>query len=129
MPGCILVHRPEEVRARSRKMHAWATVHHSGLEHLPHTHPNHMISGVYYVKVPKDAAPIIFSDPRGRFPPFDDTITIKPHAGDLVLFPSWLTHQVPATPGSLSRISIAFNTPGDWAATTGVSAMMPLDLS
>ena len=37
----------DEVRARGRKLHAWAAVHRNGLQHLPHTHPGHMISGVY----------------------------------------------------------------------------------
>ena len=109
-------------------IHAWATVHRGGMHHLSHTHPDHMVSGVYYVSVPPQAGGIIFSDPRGRFPPFDETLTITPKAGDLILFPSWLTHEVAPTPGTTPRISIAFNTEGDWASTTGVSAEFPMEL-
>jgi uncharacterized protein (TIGR02466 family) len=117
-----------EVKARGRAIHAWATVHRGGIHHMSHTHPDHMVSGVYYVAVPPQAGGIIFSDPRGRFPPFDETLTITPKAGDLILFPSWLTHEVAPTTGTTPRISIAFNTEGDWASTTGVSAEFPMEL-
>ena len=62
----------------SQAIHAWATVHRGGIHHMSHTHPDHMVSGVYYVAVPPQAGGIIFSDPRGRFPPFDETLTITP---------------------------------------------------
>lgn len=90
---------------------------------------NSKVSGVYYVSVPEDAAPIIFSDPRGPHPPFDGTETIRPVAGDLILFPSWLQHQVPPTPGDDPRLSIAFNAAGRWSSTAGISADVPLDYS
>ena len=45
-------------------------------------------------QMPDDAGSIIFDDPRGPLPPFDNKLTIRPLAGDLVLFPSWLMHQV-----------------------------------
>jgi hypothetical protein len=44
--------------------------------------------------MPDDAGSIIFDDPRGPRPPFDAKLTLRPLAGDLVLFPSWLIHQV-----------------------------------
>jgi len=53
-----------------------------------------MVSGVYYVKTPPGSGAIQFLDPRGPYPPFDDKLTIRPRAGDLLLFPSWLQHQV-----------------------------------
>eukprot|EP00039_Didymoeca_costata_P001054 m.49282 g.49282 ORF g.49282 m.49282 type:complete len:311 (+) comp10607_c1_seq1:244-1176(+) len=117
----------EEIQSRKKGLHAWATVNHEGISHLSHTHPDHMISGVYYVNVPPDSGPLIFSDPRGVHPPFDGTLTIKPKAGDLILFPSWLSHQVAPTPGKQPRISIAFNCPGQWSDTTGIEAQIPLD--
>ncbi len=68
-------------------MQAWATVHESCINHLPHSHPDQIVSGVYYVKVPGDAGSIIFDDPRGPLPPFDNRIIIRPKQGDLILFP------------------------------------------
>jgi len=85
-----------------------------------------LISGVYYVKMPDDAGSIVFDDPRGPLPPFDSKLVISPLAGDLVLFPSWLIHQVTPTPGNEERISIAFNIPGKWETTVGISEFFPI---
>eukprot|EP00732_Lithocolla_globosa_P005329 Lithocolla_globosa_v1_NODE_5453_length_1237_cov_5.626058.p1 type:complete len:258 gc:universal NODE_5453_length_1237_cov_5.626058:971-198(-) len=110
-----------EITERSREFHPWATVHERGSSHLGHTHRDCLISGVYYVKMPDFSGNILFDDPRGPLPPFDNKLTISPLLGDLVLFPSWLTHQVSPTHGTDPRISIAFNIPGKWETTVGVS--------
>ena len=47
--------RPDRARAGEQPLKPWATVHRDGLVHLPHTHPGHGLSGVYYVSVPPDA--------------------------------------------------------------------------
>lgn len=109
-------------------IHMWATVHDSCISHSPHSHPNELVSGVYYVRTPKDAGPIVFHDPRGPLPPFDNMITIRPKPGDVVLFPSWLMHQVLPTGGSQERISIPFNIPGKWEATTSISKSFPVQM-
>ena len=108
-------------------MQAWATVHEAGVSHLAHCHPDSVVSGVYYVKVPQGAGSIVFDDPRGPLPPFDTKMTIKPTLGDLILFPSWLIHQVSQTAGDEPRISIAFNIPGLWKTTATVSEWFPLE--
>lgn len=115
-----------EIRQRSRQVQAWATVHEGGVSHLAHCHPNSVVSGVYYVKMPEGSGSIIFDDPRGPLPPFDTKLTIRPFIGDLVLFPSWLMHQVSQNIGSEERISIAFNIPGSWATTAAVNEWFPL---
>jgi uncharacterized protein (TIGR02466 family) len=117
----------EEVVNRKKDIHAWATVNQGCIGHLQHTHPNHLVSGVFYVSMPKRAGPILFRDPRGPLQPFDDYITIHPKVGELLLFPSWLPHEVTATPDDEPRISIAFNMAGTWEETTGVSVQFPLE--
>lgn len=100
----------------------WATMHFSGISHLTHTHPNSLVSGVYYVEIPKDNyGMLLLEDPRGPLPPFDNRIKIQPKEGDIVLFPSWLPHQVTPTSIEQPRISIAFNIPGKWEDTTNLS--------
>eukprot|EP00051_Salpingoeca_urceolata_P018759 m.266296 g.266296 ORF g.266296 m.266296 type:complete len:280 (+) comp19274_c0_seq5:196-1035(+) len=116
----------DDIAGRSRSVHAWATVNKDCIGHSVHTHPDNMVSGVYYLQVPEDAGPIVFEDPRGGLPPFDDTEVIHPKEGDLILFPSWLRHKVEPTPGAEPRISLAFNMPGSWASTTGVAAEFDL---
>lgn len=119
---------PEEIKGRDRKYFAWASVHQNGIHHMMHTHPNNMLSGVYYVKVPNGSGPLVFSDPRGEIPPFDEALIVKPSEGVLVLFPSWLGHEVLPTGVSDPRISIAFNMPGEWADTSGLTSYYPLYL-
>eukprot|EP00035_Acanthoeca_spectabilis_P003588 m.94230 g.94230 ORF g.94230 m.94230 type:complete len:309 (-) comp12220_c0_seq1:2131-3057(-) len=111
------------VSARNRTAHLWATVHREGMHHMRHSHPDNLVSGVYYVQLPADAGPIVLEDPRGSgHPPFDDKLYYTPVEGDFVMFPSWLMHEVPPTPGKQPRISIAVNMPGDWETSTGVSS-------
>ena len=103
-------------------MEIWATVHYNGISHLTHTHPNSLVSGVYYVQVPEDNyGLLLLEDPRGPFPPFDNRVKIQPHTGDIVIFPSWLPHQVTQTSSVTPRISIAFNIPGKWEYTSNLS--------
>lgn len=117
----------EQISQRSHTLHAWATVTSNGSYHLSHTHPASLVSGVYYVDVPADAGPILFRDPRGPRPPFDAPLTIHPRSGELLLFPSWLSHEVAPTPGAAPRISIAFNMVGEWADTASVRSELPLE--
>jgi hypothetical protein len=65
----------DTVKARDRRPHQWATVHRAGMHHMRHSHPDNLVSGVYYVSVPSDAGPIVLHDPRaGGHPPFDDKV-------------------------------------------------------
>jgi uncharacterized protein (TIGR02466 family) len=93
----------------------WRVVH--GL----HLHPLSTISGTYYVQTPRGAPGIKFEDPRlDRFmaapprkpdcrPEHRPWVTVEATAGKLVLFESWLRHEVPPNPVEAERISISFN--------------------
>ncbi len=112
------------VASRDRSLRPWATVHPNGGWHDLHTHPDHLLSGCYYLSTPPKSGNIIFYDPRGPSPPFDDKYFIHPREGDLVLFPSWLPHMVsPSTTSENDpRVSIAFNAEGDWYQTSNVGS-------
>ena len=77
-------------------------------------------SGVYYVQVQAGADTISFDDPRPQtniIAPATSEITdenagqihITTREGLLVLFPSWLQHQVPRNKSQRNRISVSFN--------------------
>lgn len=120
----------EFVRNQTRKYDIWASVHHNCVAHLRHTHEYCVVSGVYYVKTPKETGKLLLHDPRGPLPPFDKSIIkLSPKSGDILMFPSWLIHEVSPTEGDSERISIAWNVPGSWEATTSVSMSYPVDLS
>jgi hypothetical protein len=104
----------------------WATVHKKGIMHHLHDHPFALISGVYYVNVPKGAGDIVLYDPRPQHSHLDSVLTPMP--GEFLLFPSWLKHQVQGTVGSDPRISFAFNIDGKWEGTADVGASYELPL-
>ncbi|HEY8271605.1 MAG TPA: TIGR02466 family protein, partial [Pseudobdellovibrionaceae bacterium] len=89
-----------------------------------HIHPLSVISGTYYVQTPKDCGSIKFEDPRMvgfmASPPRKENaqernkrfVELKPQAGNVVLFESWMRHEVPQNKSDIERISISFNY--DW---------------
>jgi uncharacterized protein (TIGR02466 family) len=98
----------------------WANVNPPGAQHIRHNHPNNFLSGSYYVTAGAGGDRIKFSDPRGQTsvmaPPthnhnrFNSNNVMMPVAeGDLVMFPSWLDHEVPINQSNADRVSIAFN--------------------
>lgn len=99
----------------------WINVLPPGGIHSSHIHPHSAVSGTYYVRVPKGAGAIRFEDPRLGFmmaaPPRRKTArpenrpfaTLAPEAGTLLLWESWLRHEVPLNEAESERISISFN--------------------
>jgi uncharacterized protein (TIGR02466 family) len=83
--------------------------HHSG-----HIHPHSILSGTFYVEVPPGSGAIRFEDPRlplmmaaPRRP--DTFVTVQPQPGLLLLWESWLRHEVLSGTGRGERLSISFN--------------------
>jgi uncharacterized protein (TIGR02466 family) len=107
----------------------WANVNRSGHANEFHSHPGSFWSGVYYVDDggiaddPSLGGELEFMDPRGPGPAMyapqlafgaaglsvGANEMVRPRAGRLVMFPSWLLHQVRPYKGNAERISIAFN--------------------
>lgn len=99
----------------------WLNVMPAGVAHSLHLHPTSLVSGTYYVAVPKGAGALKFEDPRlSRFmatPPrrADAPRALRPFVsmdarpGDVVLFESWLRHEVPPARYIGERVSISFN--------------------
>lgn len=102
---------------------AWAMVSRGGHAVRAHLHPNSLFSGVIYLTAPQGAGSIVFLDPRAGaqvlMPPILPTpqvyaqgrVSRIPLAGETLIFPSWLWHEVePNSPEMLGeRISISFN--------------------
>ncbi|MGQ0486378.1 MAG: TIGR02466 family protein [Hyphomicrobiales bacterium] len=99
----------------------WVNVMPEGGSHTSHIHRNSAISGTYYVAVPQGAGPIVFEDPRLAMlmaaPPRKKSAPRKlrthvsetPKSGTLLLWESWLRHEVPLNRAAGSRISVSFN--------------------
>ncbi len=92
-----------------------------GGHHAAHIHPHSVISGTYYVDVPKGASAIRFEDPRLGLmmaaPPRKATarlanrtfVEVQPKAGTVLLWESWLRHEVPVNKARTNRVSLSFN--------------------
>jgi uncharacterized protein (TIGR02466 family) len=99
----------------------WVNIMPHQVVHGLHLHPLSTISGTYYVQTPKGCAGLKFEDPRlDRFmaaPPRRASanqeakpwIVIPAEAGQVILFESWLRHEVPPNPSRRPRVSISFN--------------------
>jgi uncharacterized protein (TIGR02466 family) len=103
-----------DLRGRTIAMtDCWLNVMPAGVVHSLHLHPTSFISGTYYVQVPKGAGALKFEDPRlskmMAAPPGRAFVSLPARAGDVVLFESWLRHEVPPARYAGDRISISFN--------------------
>jgi uncharacterized protein (TIGR02466 family) len=99
----------------------WVNVMPRGVAHGLHLHPLSTLSGTYYVRVPRGASGLKFEDPRlacfmGAPPRKAEAaernrtwVTMPAKAGSLLLFESWLRHEVAANPVAGQRVSISFN--------------------
>lgn len=92
----------------------WVNLLKSSGHHSGHIHPHSVLSGTLYVEVPAGSGDIRFEDPRlplmmaaparpGTF------VTVTPRPGLLLMWESWLRHEVLAGTGKAERLSISFN--------------------
>lgn len=99
----------------------WINILAPGGVHTGHIHPQAAVSGTLYLEVPPGAAPIRFEDPRLPLmmaaPPRRARarmenrrhITMTPAPGVVLLWESWLRHEVPMNDAGADRISVSFN--------------------
>ena len=100
----------------------WANVNYPGGYNRPHLHPNSLFSGVYWIKTPVKSGNLMLYDPRpgaqctmpnrkeGPLP--RETwreVHYEPVAGRIIMFPSWLWHEVRTNESNDTRISVSFN--------------------
>jgi len=89
--------------------------------HSGHIHPHSVISGTFYVSIPDGASALRFEDPRLGFmmnapgrkadarQDHQTFVSVTPTAGTILLWESWLRHEVPINLGEDVRISVSFN--------------------
>ena len=110
-----------DLKRKPRLDSLWGNLLKSGGHHSGHIHPHSIISGTLYVEVPKGSGAIRFEDPRlplmmaaparaseaaDQLRPF---VTVEPRAGLLLMWESWLRHEVLPGAGKGERLSISFN--------------------
>lgn len=99
----------------------WVNLLKPGGHHSAHIHPHSILSGTLYVEVPPGSGAIRFEDPRlpmmmaapvrledapEDLRPF---VAMSPRAGLLLMWESWLRHEVLPGSAKADRLSISFN--------------------
>ena len=99
----------------------WINILPEGGMHSSHIHPHSVISGTTYVAMPEGTSALKLEDPRlammmlsplrrkdaaQELQPF---VYVKPEVGELLLWESWLRHEVPMNMSEEERISVSFN--------------------
>ena len=99
----------------------WINILPEGGMHASHIHPQSVISGTTYVSMPKGASALKFEDPRSARmmaaparrkdarEELRNFIYVSPEVGDVLLWESWLRHEVPMNMAEAERISVSFN--------------------
>jgi uncharacterized protein (TIGR02466 family) len=99
----------------------WVNIMPRGVAHGLHLHPLATISGTYYVRTPRASPGLKVEDPRlermmaapprraGAARANRPWIELPARAGGVLLFESWLRHEVPVNRAAGERISISFN--------------------
>lgn len=95
----------------------WLQEYNHGAAHMPHHHPDSIISGVYYIESNNQGSPLVFYNPNNaqHFMNYSTySNMVECWQGRLILFPSWLLHGVPECRNEdVLRRVIAFNINGN----------------
>ena len=92
----------------------WANINEPGSTNAMHTHSKWHWSGVYYIQS-KDTGKIVFysaayMNQQVQYGlPFGQSFSMEPSDGIMLLFPSYLMHEVLTNNSEQERINIAFN--------------------
>jgi uncharacterized protein (TIGR02466 family) len=99
----------------------WMNIMPQNTYHTLHLHPLSVLSGTYYLQVPKGSSALKIEDPRMPYlmaAPARKAKTSKenqyyyhhqPKPGEFILFESWVRHEVPPNQSKTPRVSISFN--------------------
>jgi uncharacterized protein (TIGR02466 family) len=99
----------------------WVNLLKPGGGHSGHIHPHSVLSGTYYVDIPPGASALKLEDPRLAMmmasPPRERDapqevqpfVYVQPAAGTVLMWESWLRHEVPPNAAKTDRLSVSFN--------------------
>ncbi|MFJ6023739.1 TIGR02466 family protein [Brevundimonas sp. NPDC092305] len=110
-----------DLARKPRLDNLWVNILKPGGGHTGHIHPHAFLSGTVYVEVPDGASALKLEDPRlpmmmarpgvvAEAPEAEKPfVYLTPKAGTVLMWESWLRHEVPTNAAKSERISISFN--------------------
>ncbi len=99
----------------------WINILPEGGSHGSHIHPHSVISGTTYVAMPPATSALKLEDPRSARmmaaparrkearEEMRSFVYVRPQVGDVLMWESWLRHEVPMNQSEDDRISVSFN--------------------
>ena len=88
---------------KCRTADCWGVLYKKNNFAVAHAHWPNIWSWGYYVKVPQGSSPLVF--PEGK----EGNYYVFPQAGDLVIFPAWIKHEVPPSTVDEDRMLVGGN--------------------
>ena len=109
-----------DISENELEVYLFASEMQKGDSHGIHSHQNCILSGVFYLQAPPDSAELIIHDPRPfrkfiNYPKIKQTeatwerVNFKPEKGLLLLWESWIEHEVAKNNSQDGRITLVFN--------------------
>jgi len=111
-----------DLKGKKLKCNAlWINILPEGGTHASHIHPHSVISGTTYVAMPEGTSALKLEDPRlpmmmaaplvrkDALQELQRFVYVKPEVGEVLLWESWLRHEVPMNMAEEERISVSFN--------------------
>jgi uncharacterized protein (TIGR02466 family) len=110
-----------DLRRKPRLDSLWVNLLKGGGHHSGHIHPHSILSGTLYIEAPKGSGAIRFEDPRLPMmmaapqrsadapEPLRTFVSVEPAPGRLLMWESWLRHEVLAGTSRGERLSVSFN--------------------
>lgn len=99
----------------------WINILPEGGTHASHIHPHSVISGTTYLQMPEGTSALKLEDPRLPMmmmaplvrkdapEPLRRFVYVTPAVGEVLMWESWLRHEVPMNMAEDERISVSFN--------------------
>ena len=103
-----------KINKKDLKVNYWTNVNQPGARNTLHAHKSAIFSGVYYIQGTDTGALRILNPANmlcdcNQFSPFVRDFNYLPKDRDLILWPSWLPHEVEPNPSNKERINIAYD--------------------
>ena len=104
----------ENINKEQLKIHYWTNINLPGSRNVMHSHKSAIFSGVYYVQG-TDTGSLRIINPANilgecnNLSPFTRDFYYEPKDRDLILWPSWLPHEVETNTSKRERINIAYD--------------------
>lgn len=104
----------QKIDKRQLKIFYWTNVNQRNSRNVIHSHKNAIFSGVYYIQGTGTGSLRIINPANilgdcNKLSPFTRDFYYEPKDRDLVLWPSWLPHEVETNKSTRERINIAYD--------------------